>query len=361
MIEIASDLVDAKNTFAAWVLPFSPLPNTIRLIQVDAFELWLTGTRISITNDGHTFAESADYALCPEKWAHVCITRAPDGKSSIYINAKLSGQPNQDAGEPTGLSSATNGQCCAIDDYRGGLALGADEIEQRFGRDPLRDRVFPDDYITLPWLYAHVDNEHSQFGEDGLISGILERIGIESAACLEVGAADGITYSNTRRLAKMGWDTLWIEADDRLYDTLIQNQLPSCQCVHGDISSTGNNCLDAILQRHNFKRLDVLSLDIDGQEYDIWQSLCHRARIVIIEHSAEFPELTVEPRRDKINQVSWKAIEALAETKGYAVVARTPCNSVCVAKDEVAKLIEPKTSVPPKTVSHNSEPVIVWS
>jgi hypothetical protein len=334
----------AGNTFSLWILPRAPVPDTIRLVWDNCFGLWLTSGRVKVTSDGgRSFAESADNAFAVNKWVHLYMTRTSDGKTDIYINGRLHNGSSCNSGPLTCLGPITVdlqwGGC--VDDIRTTeRVFRADEILEKFNRDPLLDRAFPNQHTTLPWLYNTLLTEYSQFGEETILEAILSRIGTKTRACLEVGAADGIKHSNTRRLAQAGWETLWIEADDDLYAQLVQNALPSCHCLHTSITVGGDDCLDAILQKHRPGRglLDLLVIDIDGGEYDIWEQLNHRARIMVIEHAADFPPVTAEPKRNYLNQVSWKAIEALAERKGYSVVARTPCNSVCVEKTAMPKL-----------------------
>jgi hypothetical protein len=49
-------------------------------------------------------------------------------------------------------------------------------------------------------LSVYEKNITSQFGEDGIIEEVLNRIGIENASCVEFGAWDGKHFSNTWQL-----------------------------------------------------------------------------------------------------------------------------------------------------------------
>ena len=55
------------------------------------------------------------------------------------------------------------------------------------------------------FLVGQESNVHSQFGEDGLLAVLFERIGTENRWCFECGASDGLIYSNTKVLRDDGW------------------------------------------------------------------------------------------------------------------------------------------------------------
>jgi hypothetical protein len=59
-------------------------------------------------------------------------------------------------------------------------------------------------------------NEYSQFGEDGMIDEALKRIGVRSSRCVEFGAGDGLSCSNTANLWHNGWKAVLVEASSEL-------------------------------------------------------------------------------------------------------------------------------------------------
>ena len=73
---------------------------------------------------------------------------------------------------------------------------------------------------SIDWLDDKAANVTSQFGEDGLVAATLDRIGVQNRWCFEVGAADGMFYSNTKQWRDAGWHAVLIEADDALADQL---------------------------------------------------------------------------------------------------------------------------------------------
>src|SRR3954468_7509394 len=75
------------------------------------------------------------------------------------------------------------------------------------------------------WLEDMAFNDYSQFGEDGVLQAIFSVIGTNNEWCFECGAADGLFFSNTRRLIENGWKAVLVEADRETYSRLIDNNV----------------------------------------------------------------------------------------------------------------------------------------
>lgn len=192
------------------------------------------------------------------------------------------------------------------------------------------------------WITARAKNYYSQFGEDGMVDAIFELIGFANRWCFECGAADGIMFSNTRRLIERGWTALLVEQDEDSYKRLLTTATPKVTAVRGSLEVHGENSLDAILKKYNApKQPDLVSIDIDGQDWHVWNSLMHYwPRVVVIEHAApgtgdeKFIPLLGGPGIAGV----W-AMRTLAASRGYAVIAETFTNSICVRKDLCTPLI----------------------
>tara|TARA_B100001059_G_scaffold236548_1_gene287691 strand:+ start:3749 stop:4408 length:660 start_codon:yes stop_codon:yes gene_type:complete len=130
---------------------------------------------------------------------------------------------------------------------------------------------------------------YSQNGEDGIIEELLKRLDINSGWVCEFGAWDGIHLSNTFNLVKnKNFDAVFIEGDDNKYNDLIKTVEEYRRIVpirayvdHNDTS----NSLDNLLQRTRIPiDFDILSIDIDSFDYQVWKSLkVYKPKIVIIE------------------------------------------------------------------------------
>src|SRR5687768_11564360 len=98
------------------------------------------------------------------------------------------------------------------------------------------------------WLLGRQRNDTSQFGEDGLIEAVLDRIGETNRWCFEVGAADGLFFSNTKRLRDAGWNCILIEANAEQANICKQFANDKVQVVNEAVGP--GNPLESVLQRH---------------------------------------------------------------------------------------------------------------
>src|SRR6266851_5471757 len=80
--------------------------------------------------------------------------------------------------------------------------------------------------MSYAWLSGQARNVYSQFGEDGVIDAIFRVIRSANRWCFECGAADGLFFSNTRRLVREGWDAVLVEADAAAFHRLEANCRP---------------------------------------------------------------------------------------------------------------------------------------
>jgi hypothetical protein len=135
-------------------------------------------------------------------------------------------------------------------------------------------------------LLVYKRNIFSQNGEDGIIQYIFDSIGGGSTCC-EFGAWDGIHFSNCRNLILHGWHAIMIEGDQEKYSALARTyqDMSTVKPLHRFVD-TADNSLDRILYEHDFRTLDFLSIDIDGLDYEILESLHVRPKVICIEVNA---------------------------------------------------------------------------
>jgi len=139
------------------------------------------------------------------------------------------------------------------------------------------------------------ENVHSQFGEDGIIKKIFSVIEPENKWCVEFGAWDGLHFSNTARLIQEeGWHGIQIEGNREKYEELVKNfaDFPNAHPAHEIIGfESGVNSLDEALKRYGSPdQPDFVSIDIDGNDYHIWNSLKkYRPRVIVIEFNPAVP------------------------------------------------------------------------
>ena len=183
-------------------------------------------------------------------------------------------------------------------------------------------------------LEKYKKNIFSQNGEDGIIEEILNRLGEKSDknSC-EFGAWDGIHLSNCYNLIlSKSFKGLFIEGDKKKFIDLKKNlETKNTILVNKYVTFEGQNSLDRILEANNFNiDSDLLSIDIDGNDYHIFESLKKfKPKIIVIEFNPTIPNDVefIQEKNDKINQGSSAlSILKLAKKKNYSLICATHCN-----------------------------------
>lgn len=140
---------------------------------------------------------------------------------------------------------------------------------------------------TVKKLLSHRKTFFSQHGEDGLLAFILSKIPDKTGWCVELGAWDGKSESNTYYfISQQGYHGVMIEADPFKYNLLCENMKKyEAICFNIFVRPEGENKLDNILSLTPIpKEFDLLSIDVDGDDYHVWKSLDrYRPKVVIIE------------------------------------------------------------------------------
>lgn len=185
---------------------------------------------------------------------------------------------------------------------------------------------------------------YSQSGEEGILDEILHRIDIKNGFFVEFGANDGILFSNTRFLAEKGWNGAFIECDKAYLENLRKNckTLPNIQCIEEFVAATPSDpvgkTLEAIAAEHfPNEEIDVLSIDIDGLDYLIFENLKCKPKVICIESSGYWsPYLTTavpkEVAKLNLGQPLPVMID-IARKNGYEPVCYLVVNLFLVRKD----------------------------
>lgn len=181
-------------------------------------------------------------------------------------------------------------------------------------------------------LSDHAVDHYSQFGEDGMIERAFELIDAETKICVEFGGGDGFTCSNTAWLRSNGWKGTLIEADETLYKSMLANTWRTSEkVIHAYV--TPENINEIIPNQ----QVDFMSIDVDGDDYAIFQALEVRPRLVCIEYNGSIPpHLSL---RQQFNGAffgaSALALVELAKSKNYELVGLTKGNLFFVVDELV--------------------------
>ena len=193
-------------------------------------------------------------------------------------------------------------------------------------------------------------NKFSQNGEDGIIQELLNRISLQTSLnrwCCEFGAWDGVHLSNTARLIlEDDFKAVLIEGDPaRIRD--LQKNFPgdSVTKICSFVTPTGVTSIENILSRTMIPLdFDFLSVDIDGMDYWILESLRkYKPKVICIEFNPSIPNVVhfVQQFDPDIKQgSSAKAISDLGKMMGYSVVSATYCNLLLVRNEFINAVVE---------------------
>jgi hypothetical protein len=176
----------------------------------------------------------------------------------------------------------------------------------------------------------------SQWGEDGIIQYLLKHVPVERPIFVEFGV-ENYTESNTRfLLTNNQWSGLVIDASAENIDYIRRDQIYWATNLKTEHSFITKENINDLLSKNGIEGdIGLLSVDIDGNDYWVWQAIdTISPRIVICEYNSLFgPTAKVTTPYDAafvrssahFSKVyygaSISAFCSLAATKGYSLVA----------------------------------------
>jgi hypothetical protein len=206
-----------------------------------------------------------------------------------------------------------------------------------------------DDILPYPYrLTARRFGALSQSGEDGLTLAILREMGAVDRRFVEIGCSDHAW--NTGFLAEeCGWSGLMVDAN-ACSVAATGRRFPQSR-VRAVVETVTPQNINDMFARHGVEgSVDVLSVDVDGNDYWLWNALtiC-RPRLVILEYNSAFGAdravvVPYDPAHDwaapaaqrlRYFGASLRAVQHLAISKGYRLVAVDPdsANAFCLRND----------------------------
>ncbi|MFK7738258.1 MAG: hypothetical protein AB8B50_19700 [Pirellulaceae bacterium] len=192
------------------------------------------------------------------------------------------------------------------------------------------------------WLKEHTRDVYSQTGEDGVLEKALSVLPERSSWLVEFGAWDGKHLCNSGNLIENhDYRGVLIEGrPDRYQDLLDSTDRDSVVPINAWVNFDGDNRLDSLLreQAPDLPRdFDLLSIDIDGNDYHVWEAAVdYRPKMVIIEFNPTIPtEVSFVQDRDLdvCQGASLRALTELGKSKGYELICVLPWNAIFVRKE----------------------------
>tara|TARA_Y100000310_G_scaffold230794_1_gene233300 strand:+ start:8303 stop:9007 length:705 start_codon:yes stop_codon:yes gene_type:complete len=198
-------------------------------------------------------------------------------------------------------------------------------------------------------LKSHIPHVagQSSHGEYGVLKEIFRRLGVSAGTACEFGAWDGVYCSNAYDLVVSdGWSCIMMEADEDRYKKLLKtaSRIPSIDPYHETIhfSHQQGKLLDAFFDEIKMPAVfDLLCIDIDSCDYQVWESLQKYApKVVVIEaDNLDLDIIQKEeiPHTHLGGSTCYPPMKRLGESKGYTLVEYT-YNLIFVRNDLVAQV-----------------------
>ena len=171
-------------------------------------------------------------------------------------------------------------------------------------------------------LTYYASNTYSQYGEDGIIEEILNRLEIGPGYCVEFGASDGLACSNTAKLWRHeDWSGLLMEGDADAYEWPLRANIEQYSNVTAKFVMVDAGNIDSLIDR---PEVDLISIDIDGDDFFVFCSMHTRAKVVIIEYNKTIPpHLDLVPVMGNKLGIGSLTLKNAAEQRGYTLLGLT--------------------------------------
>ncbi len=235
------------------------------------------------------------------------------------------------------------------------LLRKVDDLQKAVGRLEARLGEVPGDREKP--LREYEFRVFSQWGEDGIIQHLIRRVPVANTDFVEFGVQD-YKESNTRFLLQ----------NDNWSGLVMDSCAADIETIRDDMLYYRHNlrAVCAFIDRDNINRLitengvsgdiGLLSIDIDGNDYWIWEAIdCITPRIVICEYDNLLgPALAVVSPYDRLFEktrahysylyggASLSALTRLARGKGYSLIGSNSAgNNAFFVRDDLLGTIRP--------------------
>jgi len=181
-------------------------------------------------------------------------------------------------------------------------------------------------HLTHHSLIKFHKNVFSQTGQDGILEEIFARLKIDTGTFIEFGGWDGIYLSNCRYLALQGWKGIFIEANARKFQELEGNYRDNSniKAINKFVNFEGQDTVDEIIKSCETETVDFLSIDIDGLDYKILETLNVKPKVILMEGGYVFSPYLNARIPDEIAQQNLSQplpiLLSIANNKGYTAV-----------------------------------------
>ncbi len=199
-------------------------------------------------------------------------------------------------------------------------------------KEILKDKKYLDERALARYGFK----VHSQAEEDGIIHEVFRRIGSKYRTFLEIGVSNGLEC-NTLYLLRQGWKGAWIDGNmdyTAQIENIFSDYLNNGNLVFSCNMVTCENINDLYKELVPKNGLDLLSIDVDGNDYYLLQSITNlEASVIVLEYNPVFaPPIDWVMEYNSGHEwvvgsdnygASLKSYERMLSDKGYVLVGCT--------------------------------------
>lgn len=181
---------------------------------------------------------------------------------------------------------------------------------------------------------------YSQFDEDGIILYVLSTVGMKTKRVVEICCADGTECMASNLIINHGYQGFLFDGDPKNIEeaTRFFNSKKDCFLNVPKLKQawiTKDNINNLLREVGAEGEVDLLSIDIDGNDYHIWEAISViQPRLCVIEthnsipadyaltmpYSESFDSSRLSEKERGFRSASLMAVKKLAEKKGYRLI-----------------------------------------
>jgi hypothetical protein len=196
------------------------------------------------------------------------------------------------------------------------------------------------DFFNPFWVQKKEFRVYSQFGDDGIIQWLIHALNIHQGRFIEFGVGDYYEINTHFLLINNRFAGFVIDGSRENIDTIRQSSIYWRYKLNAVQHFVIKDNINDLLVESRFKKIELLHIDLDGNDYWILQSLDLSnldPDILVLEYNSTFGKdraitIPYEPHFYRMNAhysgkyfgASLLALNSLAENKGYYFIG---CNS----------------------------------
>lgn len=174
--------------------------------------------------------------------------------------------------------------------------------------------------VILPFSEVEFRN-FSQSGEDGILLYIFSLIGAKNRCAVEICAGTGFESISANLITQHGWHALLVDGNETNVSEGIRffAEHPDT-CLNGPVyvnSWVDRDNVNDLLLDHGFSgEVDLLSVDIDGIDYWLWEAITAISpRVVVVEVNMTMSDVSVTVPYSPDFEARWVSLEDGAATR----------------------------------------------